>query len=353
MTTLFRLPLMIRGVVYAAAIFATVYLACLAWDFDSLYRAHTAHRLSGWLAVTAVISLLMTAAALGADVRSQREFGSTKRYVAYRQALRSGRLPSRIDTTVWRGWLVRTRGSHRLGQGVAYLALVLVAVPGLARQPAHHPVFAALVALLASWRLLTSGPAEGRIIKLGREIERRAGAGVTPDEANLAVWLSRPWATRILLPAAMAAGGAFTVAYVDRLYDGSVGPLDGLLAWAAVVGAAVAGRVALRTHPRFPSLEQFFAYNRALNTGDLPAHVEPEVWRDWLRTSLRSNRVDMWWSALLVVLGLLPSVFGESVCWVTASSFGLLAIRNLLAWRRRQRAFTGLASLVEQRAGMR
>jgi hypothetical protein len=47
MGTLFRLPMVVRGVIYAAVGFAVAYLACLAWDFDRLHNDYNASRMGG------------------------------------------------------------------------------------------------------------------------------------------------------------------------------------------------------------------------------------------------------------------------------------------------------------------
>jgi hypothetical protein len=56
------------------------------------------------------------------------------------------------------------------------------------------------------------------------------------------------------------------------------------------------------------------------------------------------------WAFLLVVFGVLPSLISQSAYWVTASSFGLLAIRNLIYWWRTRAQITWLAADVEWRA---
>jgi hypothetical protein len=62
-----------------------------------------------------------------------------------------------------------------------------------------------------------------------------------------------------------------------------------------LVGLAVTVRVVVvgndgRLRRNVGSFERFIAYRRAMQTGELPARIEPEAWRRWLRSSRRSNR---------------------------------------------------------------
>jgi hypothetical protein len=355
METLYRLPMVVRAVIYAAMAFAVAYLACLAWDFDRLYDDYNASRMGGWLVVAALGCVLVTGYLLGADSRLHRDFGSMERFIAYKRSLRTGELPARIDPDVWRRWLRLSRGSHRIGQLLAYLAVVFVVVPSLTRQPEYHPVFASSVGLLALWRLVSSWRRRARIARLAAEVERRAGAEMTPEVARrLETWLRRPLAARVLLPAAVGFSFAFVVAELSqktsRLYHGYSGSSVGLLVWAAVVGVAVAVRMAMRVRPNFSSFEQYIAYTRALRTGGLPALIEPGVWRDRLSSSRRLNRMEPLWACLLVGFGVLPSLINQSAYWVTALSFALVASRMLISWWRTRAQINWLAAEVERRA---
>ncbi|PXX06318.1 hypothetical protein [Mycolicibacterium moriokaense] len=349
METLFRLPMVVRAVIYAAAGFAVAYLACLAWDFDGLYNEYNASRMGGWLVVAALICVLVTGYLLGADRRLQRDFGSTERFIAYKRSLRTGELPARINPDVWRGWLRLSRGCNRIAQLLAYLAVVFVVVPSLTRQPVYHPMFASLVGLLALWRLFSSGKRRARIARLAADVERHAGAGMTPEEAQLEIWFRRPLAVRVLLPAAIGFSFAFVVAGMDRLYHAYSGSLVGPIVWAAVVGQAVAVRTVMRLRPNFSSFEQYIAYTRALRTGELPALIEPGVWRARLRSSRRPNRMEPLWASLLVVFGVLPSLISQSAYWVTALFFGLAANRMLISWWRTRAQINWLAAEIERR----
>jgi hypothetical protein len=78
-----------------------------------------------------------------------------ERFIAYKPSLRTGELPAHIDLDLWRRWLRLSRGSNRIAQLLAYLAVVFVVVPSLTRQPEYHPVFASSV---ACWPYGASSP---------------------------------------------------------------------------------------------------------------------------------------------------------------------------------------------------
>jgi hypothetical protein len=105
---------------------------------------------------------------------------------------------------------------------------------------------------------------------------------------------------------------------------------------------------------RFSSIEEFIAYNRALRTAELPAHIDPDVWRDWLHVSRMTNRMAQLLAYLVVLFVVLPSLIRQP--WyhaVAVSLLGLLATVSLvLSWRKRAR-ITLLAAEVERLAAAR
>jgi hypothetical protein len=124
---------------------------------------------------------------------------------------------------------------------------------------------------------------------------------MTYEEAELEIGFRLPLAVRVIVTAAAVFSFTFVVADLDRLYHGYSGSLVGLVAWAALVGLAVTVRVVVGNHGRlrrnFGSFEQYIAYRRALQTGELPARIEPAVWRGWLSSSRRSNRMAPLWAS--------------------------------------------------------
>lgn len=174
---------------------------------------------------------------------------------------------------------------------------------------------------------------------------------MTPENAALS-WLRVPLAVRFGIGAAVGFSLAFGVVVLDRLLNGYHDSLVEYVAWAASL-ALVAGVVLAyeeRVRHNFGSFEQFIAYSRAFRAGKLPERIEPDVWRGWLSSSRRWNRMEPLRAGVLVVLGVLPSLINHSAYWVTASLFGLLAILSLVgSWQTRARIIR-LTAEVEQRA---
>jgi hypothetical protein len=265
-----------------------------------------------------------------------REFGSTDRFVAYHQALRTGVLPARIDPEAWRRWLHVSRGANRTTQVVAWLLVAFVVVPDLIRAPRQHLLFAVLVGLLAFWRLLSARRTRAQIATLAADVERRAGLHLTPREAQMMVGFRQPRAVHTAAVTTTGFGCAVVVAELDRVYAGASGSWVRLLGWAAVVGFAaaihLAGRWPAGMRGDASSADESFAYAQALRTRQLPAHLQPDAWRRWLRSSRRSNRQEPFWALVIVMLGVAPSLISDSAYWVTAAFFGLVATLTLRSW---------------------
>lgn len=352
METWFRLPRELRAVLCGAAACSFAFLAFLAWDFDRLYNGNDGSRIVGWLVLAALIGLVVTVLALGTDEAFCGIFGSIDQFITYNRGLRTGELPAHIDPGVWRAWLTLSRGANRMAQLLAYALVLFVVVPSLTHQPAYHPVAMALFGVLVSWRLVCSWRKRACITRLADEVEQHAGAHMTPEEAEQETWFRMPLAVRIILGAAVGFSLAFGVAYLDRLYNGDKGSLVGLLAWAAFVGLVLAIRMVVGNEGclrrNIGSFDHYIAYTRALRTGEVPANIDPDVWRGRLSSSLRSNRMESLWASFLVVFAVLPSLIDQSAYWVTASLFGLLAIRNFVSWWLMRVRITRLAAEVER-----
>ena len=119
METWFRLPLVVRVVIYAAVWFSFAFLAFLAWDFDHLYNGYNGSRMVGWLVLAAVVGLLVTPVVYGVDERSRRDFGSIEQFIAYKRALRTGELPAHIDPDAWRDSLRLSGGANGMARLLA------------------------------------------------------------------------------------------------------------------------------------------------------------------------------------------------------------------------------------------
>ncbi len=127
------------------------------------------------------------------------------------------------------------------------------------------------------------------------------------------MWSYRlPRAARIAITAALMFVAMFGVLQLQTFDAGGSLSASTLIVEAllcAVIGL-IAGVVAVplgEQHVRriFGSFEQCNAYWRALRTGELPAHIDPAVWRGWLSVSRKSMR---WWPisiAVFVVIGVM------------------------------------------------
>jgi hypothetical protein len=160
-------------------------------------------------------------------------------------------------------------------------------------------------------------------------------------------WLRLPLAVRVVIIAGVWFSYALLVLDLGSLDSSSQAAK---LIWTAcLVGAVVTVGVELGVRPKFGSLEQLAAYNRALQTGELPPGIDPDVWRRWLRRS-GWMQVALWWTWWFVIFGWLLSVGSQSAYhWLPASAFSLLAIWGFVAWCRRNFRIRRLAAEVKRR----
>ena len=100
------------------------------------------------------------------------------------------------------------------------------------------------------------------------------------------------------------------------------------------------------------SAEQVAAYDRALRSGQLPAGIDPDVWRGWLRRGLRSEgNLRVLRICFLTAVGVSAILTHPTVYhWVIASLYELLAMRFIITWPAVRARYARLAAEVEQRA---
>ena len=364
MTRWLRLPPGLRVVICGAAAFGVVFVAFLAWDFDQLFTGHTGDRLTGLAALAALPGLLAGSWRYGVELRLRRDYGSIERYAAYMRALRTGEPPVHIDPAAWREWIRRSRGANWLALSVACLAGLFVAA-SLTHQPAYHPISAALVGLLALSWLAMGWRKSARINRLAAEIERRESteqSAVTPPTEKAAATraesrFARSWATRLVEAALVDSIFAFLVLLVadlDSLVFGGprIVPLEWAAGLAVLVGAALAALASdRRRRCDFASSAQFAEYNRAVERGELPASVEPDVWRSRLRISRRQALGPLVLACFLLAVGVFSILTRPSAYhWVSSSLFELLALWYLVLWWAARVRLTQLASDVERHA---
>ena len=124
--------------------------------------------------------------------------------------------------------------------------------------------------------------------------------------------------------------------------------------WAALVGVVFA--VAALGDPRLRrnsgSVEQVAAYDRALRSGQLPAHIDPDAWQSWLRRGRRSDGIlRALRICFLMAVGVSSILTHPTVYrWVIASLYALLAMRFIITWPAALRRYARLAAEVDQRA---
>jgi predicted Zn-dependent protease with MMP-like domain len=146
-------------------------------------------------------------------------------------------------------------------------------------------------------------------------------------------WLRLPLAVRVVVIAAVWLGYAILVSDLDSLDPALQGAK---FIWTAcLVGSVVTVGVELGVRPKFGSIGQLTAYNRALQTGELPPGIELDVWRRWLRRSALTNFA-LWCAFPFVLFGWFSSMTSQSAYhWAPAMAFSLLFIWVLgLSWLR-------------------
>jgi hypothetical protein len=166
------------------------------------------------------------------------------------------------------------------------------------------------------------------------------------------MWLYRlPMAARIGVFAVVVFGAFVGVDALVGLYTGS---LVSHLVTAAVTAVVVAAVVMIlgerKVRRDFGSIERFIEYTRGLRTGELPAHIEPDVCRGWLNRSHKQNRMTLVAGVLWVVATLVNLIGRSENHWGFSAIFALCAIDFLVLWQLGRRRISRLATAVEQHA---
>ena len=139
---------------------------------------------------------------------------------------------------------------------------------------------------------------------------------------------------------ALDAGGSFSASalIVRAVFSAAFGLAGGVVA--VVLGEQ-------RVRRTFGSLECGNAYSRALRTGELPAHIDPVVWRGWLGVSRQSLR---WTPICVAVIAVIAVLQVLTHRWADAVVVGLLVIWFVIVWRVQKGRISRLTVAVEQRA---
>jgi hypothetical protein len=352
MTTWFRLRPPVRVLVIAVVWFS---YAVLVLDLNALDSGSRSAKLIG------IACLVGGAITVGVDRSLRPKRRSIEQLMAYRRALRTGELPAPLELEEWRRRLLCSELLNGFAPFAAGPFVFFGLASSLTSPSAYRWVPASAFALLAFWGAVVWWRRHLRIARLQAEIKRRAAA--TAEEGQAAVtreeaYFRTPRARRVLVIAAMG----FTFAFLALLvadFDTVVYSSSRIvhLVWAALF-AALMGLVSAIAEFAEPtlrgtsgSIEQLIEYDRALRTGGLPARIEPDVWRAWLKSSHRTLGEWLLWACFFGAVGVLTILTHQSgYHGVTASLFELLAIWMLLAWWGKRAHIAQLAAKVERHA---
>jgi hypothetical protein len=168
------------------------------------------------------------------------------------------------------------------------------------------------------------------------------------------IWYRMPAAVRIGAHAAIGLGAA---ALVAAIYYPAGPASHAVLVTAGVVGvmmvmAAVWGERLLRRD--FGSAAQYVEFAGALRSGELPADIEPAVWRGWLARGRQYNVQRIGAVAPLVVFGIVPALRVPTTAHlIIAVVLAGLAVSTVVDWHIERRLIARLATAVEERAAGR
>jgi len=166
-------------------------------------------------------------------------------------------------------------------------------------------------------------------------------------------WYRLPAAARISGTALFGLGAGIALAYLYDSVGGKVSAfgmaMAGFLAVVSLVAALVAERLVRRD---FGSPQRYVVYAGALRSGELPAHIESEVWRGWLARSRRANRQAPVMALLLIVFGVGNGFNYASLGHLVIAGFLALCTAAIVVnWHLERARIARLASALERRAG--
>jgi hypothetical protein len=232
-------------------------------------------------------------------------------------------------------------------------------------ESAYRLVAVAAFTLLLVWGFVALCRRGARIKRLEAEIKRHQAAlsraaGAPPETAATSLrrgGFNSSLAERLIGGSVVwfiCAFLVFLVADLEALVYG--GARIVLLEWAAgwavlvvVAWAALGDERDVRRN--FASFEQYAEYNRTVRTVEMPADIEPDVWRGRLRSSRRENLFRPFLACFLVAVGVSSILTHQSAYhWITASLFELVAIWMLVNWWTTREQLASLAAEVERHA---
>ena len=191
-----------------------------------------------------------------------------------------------------------------------------------------------------------------------REARRSSGPFTLNEQERWHLFAEMSLAARIAITTAVGtlfAIAALVLADLDSIVYG-INPGSHLLraaTWAVAVG--VAASTFTVADPFFRSttrtVDETMRYDRAFRTGELPEHLDVEVWRRWMKGHRKSTGVLLLWACFLWLVGcrsILTHPTGYH--WAVALLLESLAIRQLLCWRSQRARIARLSAQLDRRA---
>jgi hypothetical protein len=166
-------------------------------------------------------------------------------------------------------------------------------------------------------------------------------------------WYRLPAAARIAATGLFGLGAGIALSDVYYSAAGTISGfgmvLAGYVAVAALISAVVAERVKRRD---FGSTQQYVVYAGALRSGELPARIEPDMWRGWLARTRRLNRQAPVMALLLVVFGIERGLRYPSLDHLIVVGFlGMCTAAIVFNWQLQRGRIAHLTAAVERRTG--
>lgn len=356
MTTWFRLPLLVRAA--AIGVGWLVYLGLIL----RLLPAESAARIALPVGVACVFGSALTALA---DHRIHRKFGSAEQMTEYRRALRTGNLPQGVDVDKWARWLAGSQTANALTALCGSPFVMFGLFISLGSESAYRWLPTAVFTLILGWGAVALVRRGSGTKQLTAAVQRRrestsapTGRSSTPAPKTL----MKDSVFEMSLAGRLASGfvmwfvGGFLVVLIANL--GALvfgGPWIMRFDWAAGVAALMGLAWAALGEDRdlrrnYATYDQYVEYHRTLRTGQMPAYIEPELWRHRLASSRRENLVRGVLAVFFMTVGIASIVTDRGAYhWAVASLCQLVAIWLLVNWWGARERLRRLAQTVDRR----
>jgi hypothetical protein len=356
MGTWFRTPQPLRAAVIAAAWFS---YGLLISDLNSLQQGTRSTEII-WGACLAGAAITMAA-----DAGVHRRFSSAEELLTYNRALKTGDLPEGIDVRQWRRRLRRSRLVIALAGVLVYPIVSIGCMSGASSHAAYHALpqwgfaLVGVVSFAGACRRGTRiGGLESALKR--RQPRRRSGSVKLNEQERWHLFAETSLAARIAIAAAVGTLLAFAALLLGDLDSVVNGESRGShVLWAAIWAAAVGFALSTFTvadphfHATTRTVDEIMRYDRAFRTGELPEHLDVEVWRGWMKGHRKSTGALLLWACFLWLVGcrsILTHLSGYH--WAVALLLELLAIRQFLCWRSQRAGIARLVAQVDRHARM-